>query len=184
VRNDPDAAITPEDVARAEAAAMQKARELAGANSDTGVTNLSPSDPSGEHERYLTLYERLVTPPLARCLSYEELAVEFATSALRASAYLNGGGLIAIPAAVALFKADVSETIGLLLRAAACWGLGLLLVTIAYALGFYAMARRAEMHELIASKWLLLWKPHSRPPRMLIGKKLCRQQLMRRRARS
>ena len=58
------------------------------------------------YQEKLDRYGKLVNPIVERHISYEGLAANFATSAIRAASFLNGGGLIAIPAAVALFRID------------------------------------------------------------------------------
>ena len=79
-----------------------------------------------------------------RSFEYEGKAIEFANNAFRALTYLNGGALVAIPTAVALFKADIAQARLYLTCAAALFVLGLLLVVLAQAAAFFTMARRSE----------------------------------------
>src|SRR5262249_60802577 len=67
---------------------------------------------------------------------------EFATGALRTLTYLNGGGLVAIPAAVALFHTDVTRVKVQLLTAAILFVAGLLLVIAAQVGAFLALTQR------------------------------------------
>lgn len=58
--------------------------------------------------------------------------------------YLNGGGLVAIPTVVALFRADPSQVKTRLVYAAAAFIAGLVFVALSQAFAFFVMARRAE----------------------------------------
>jgi hypothetical protein len=67
-------------------------------------------DDEGERRRkYFEEYTDRVDRHRSREAEYDKLAIDFASNALRAITYLNGGGLVAIPAAVALFKADPTK---------------------------------------------------------------------------
>ena len=67
---------------------------------------------------------------------YEQRAIELAMSAMKVLTYLNGGGLVAIPAAVALFRADPRDVRTLLVASAALFIAGLVLVTVGQACAF------------------------------------------------
>jgi len=69
--------------------------------------------------------------------------IEFANGALRTLTYLNGGGLVAIPAAVALFHTDVTRVKVQLITAAILFLVGLLLVIAAQVGAFLALTQRA-----------------------------------------
>jgi hypothetical protein len=72
-----------------------------------GNEQMSASDDGGERRRtYFEEYSDRVDRHRTREDEHRKHALEFASSAMRAITYLNGGGLVAIPAAVALFKAD------------------------------------------------------------------------------
>lgn len=79
-----------------------------------------------------------------RAFSYEEKAVDFANTAFRTLSYLNGGALVAIPAAVALFGIDPSEIRTELITAGILFVAGLFLVLASQGAAFFTMARRAE----------------------------------------
>jgi hypothetical protein len=75
---------------------------------------------------------------------YEQRAIEFVFSAMKGMTYLNGGGLVAIPTVVALFRADPGHVKSQLLYAAAAFIAGLVSVAFSQAFAFFVMARRAE----------------------------------------
>jgi hypothetical protein len=79
-----------------------------------------------------------------RAFEYETKALDFAHNAFRTLTYLNGGALVAIPTAVALFKADITQGKFYLTFAAALFVAGLLLVVLAQAAAFFTMGRRSE----------------------------------------
>lgn len=58
--------------------------------------------------------------------------------------YLNGGALLALPAAVALFQVNIKAEKVWLIAAAACFVLAVIAVCLAQAFAFFTMARRAE----------------------------------------
>jgi hypothetical protein len=62
--------------------------------------------------------------------------------------YLNGGGLVAIPTAVALFQADVKAAKLNLIIAALLFVSGLVLVTLTQLAAFFTLARRSEAERL------------------------------------
>jgi hypothetical protein len=82
----------------------------------------------------------------SRGFEYEKKAIAYSTSALKILSYLNGGGLLAMPAAVALFHTSIDKAKILLLGGAGCFVAGLLLVAIAQACAFFTMAKRSENH--------------------------------------
>jgi hypothetical protein len=88
----------------------------------------------------------------ARATLYETRGIEFASSALRTLTYLNGGGLIAIPAAVALFQTDVTRVKVQMLTAAILFVAGLLLVLAAQVGAFLALTQRAGGEYLAQQK--------------------------------
>lgn len=85
-----------------------------------------------------------------RHLVYEQTAVDVATSAIKGVTYLNGGGLIVIPAAAALFKVEPGYA---LFGVFACFVLGLILATFAFAFAFFSLARRAEFYAVLAQQF-------------------------------
>jgi len=83
-----------------------------------------------------------------RSFDFEKLAVDCSHKGFQTLTYLNGGALVAIPTAMAFFKADVST--GNVLLTAAAFILGLLLVVLSQGAAFFTMATRAEGQELFA----------------------------------
>jgi hypothetical protein len=65
-----------------------------------------------------------------------------------ARSYLNGGALVAIPAAGALFRTEVAPTQSLLIASAGSFVLALVLIVAAYFCAFFTMAKRAEREEI------------------------------------
>jgi hypothetical protein len=79
-------------------------------------------------------------------LEFNKLAVAYSQKGFETLTYLNGGALVALPAALAFFKTDVAR-ISIILVAAA-FILGLLLVVLAQLMAFFTMAKRSESQEL------------------------------------
>ena len=52
-------------------------------------------------------FEKRAAPFRDRSFEYEKLAVDYSHKGFQTLTYLNGGALVAIPAAMAFFKADV-----------------------------------------------------------------------------
>jgi hypothetical protein len=74
-------------------------------------------------------------PHRSRSFEYENLAVEYSHRGLQLLTYLNGGALVAIPTALAFFKADVGRS-DLLLTAGA-FIVGLVFVVLAQVAAFF-----------------------------------------------
>ncbi|MBX9778470.1 MAG: hypothetical protein K2Y71_29200 [Xanthobacteraceae bacterium] len=91
-----------------------------------------------------------------RSWEYEKEAIALVNNGLRALTYLNGGGLVAMPAAVALFQTDIQKTKEALLTAALLFVAGLLLVLLTNAASFFVMARRAESETFRESQQMFL----------------------------
>jgi hypothetical protein len=81
-------------------------------------------------------------PHRARAFEYEKLAVEYSHRAFQLITYLNGGALVAIPTAMAFFRADVGK-LDILITASAFIG-GLVLIVLAQVAAFFTMAKRVE----------------------------------------
>ena len=60
-----------------------------------------PADPDLRRRRYFEDYKDTVDRHREGALFFEARAIDFASNAFKALTYLNGGGLIAIPTAVA-----------------------------------------------------------------------------------
>jgi hypothetical protein len=80
-----------------------------------------------------------------RAFEYERLATDYSHKGFQTLTYLNGGALVAIPTAMAFFKADVAKRE--ILITAGAFILGLLCVVIAEVCAFFTMAKRAEGQE-------------------------------------
>jgi hypothetical protein len=76
---------------------------------------------------------------------YEKLAVDYSHKGFQTLTYLNGGALVAIPTAMAFFKADVAKVD--ILWTAAAFVAGLLFVVVSQGAAFFTMATRAEANE-------------------------------------
>jgi fructose-specific component phosphotransferase system IIB-like protein len=104
------------------------------------------------HELIGELYDQywdLVGKRFENATYYQSRAIEFANNAFRALTYLNGGALVAIPTAVALFQADPKRAKMELLIAAISFVVGLLFVAAAQAVVFSIMSRLAEAELLM-----------------------------------
>jgi hypothetical protein len=100
--------------------------------------------PDERRKLYFDEYQDRVDRHRSGSAFYEQRAIEFATNGFKILAYLNGGGLIAIPAAVALFRTDARDVKSLLVCAAAAFIAGLILGTIGQFFAFFVTARRSE----------------------------------------
>jgi hypothetical protein len=94
--------------------------------------------------QYIDEKKDLVDKHRERAREYEKEAIEFAINGLRVLTYLNGGGLVAIPTAAALFLHDPKLVKGHLISAGLCFIAGLIFVVAAQSGGFFTMARRSE----------------------------------------
>lgn len=112
--------------------------------SQAGVRNLDE-----RRKLYFDEYSDRIDRHRGAAAFWEQRAIEFATSAMKVLTYLNGGGLVAIPAAVALFKADPRDVRTLLVTSAALFIAGLVLITVGQAWAFLVMARRGESENLL-----------------------------------
>jgi hypothetical protein len=100
--------------------------------------------------RYIQEIKDLVFRHHDRALDYDKQALDTAKQGFAALSYLNGGGLIAIPAAVALFKLNPTEAKVPLVTAAALFVFGLLLGIAAQWSAFFTLAKRSEAESALA----------------------------------
>jgi hypothetical protein len=115
------------------------------------------NDQEGDRRRkYFEEYSDRVDRHRERESQYVKSAYELAASAMRAITYLNGGGLVAIPAAVALFRADPQKAKYHLIAAGLLFVAGLVSVVLAQAFAFFVEARRAEAEQLLAQQQIIL----------------------------
>jgi hypothetical protein len=115
------------------------------------------NDERGERRhKYFEEYGDRVDRHRARESEHIANAIQFASNAMRAITYLNGGGLIAIPAAVALFKTDLAKVKDELLVAGFLFVAGLLSIAIAQAFAFFVEARRAEAEHFLARRQMIM----------------------------
>lgn len=88
-----------------------------------------------------------------RSLEYDKIAVDFANKGFQSLTYLNGGALVAIPTAMAFFKADVGKID--ILSTAGAFVIGLLFVVFAQIAAFFTVSSRSEQAQLL---WSEQWK--------------------------
>jgi|SRR5665213_1852736 len=77
---------------------------------------------------------------------YEKLAIGYSQKGFETLTYLNGGALVALPAALAFFKADIPRASVILTGGA--FIIGLFLVVVAQLMAFFTMAKRGEAEAL------------------------------------
>jgi hypothetical protein len=95
-------------------------------------------------EEYRAERESEMRADLDASLAAAKAATDFAQSVLKAGFWLNGGGMIAIPAIVTLFKLDAPTLFWMLLSTGAAFIVGLLVTWIASLCGFFALANRSD----------------------------------------
>src|SRR5437868_5998147 len=100
-------------------------------------------------DKFYEDFEKRAAPFRGRVLEYEKLAVAYTDKGFQTLTYQNGGALVAIPTAMAFFKADVARVD--VLWTAMAFIVGLLCVVIAQMAAFFTMAKRS------ASAWASLW---------------------------
>jgi sulfite exporter TauE/SafE len=106
------------------------------------------SDDAERRRRYFDEVKDVADRHLVSGAEYEKHAIDLALNVFRTLTYLNGGALVAIPTAVAMFQADARQVKVALLAAAAAFVAGLLSVVLAQAMAFFTMARRSEAENL------------------------------------
>jgi hypothetical protein len=79
---------------------------------------------------------------------YEQFAIEYSKKGFETLTYLNGGALVALPAALAFFKADVPTSI--IIAVAGSFIVGLLAVVLAQVMAFFTMTKRSEAAQFLA----------------------------------
>jgi hypothetical protein len=94
--------------------------------------------------------DKRAKPHRERAFEYEKLTVEFTQKVFQTLTYLNGGALVAIPTAMAFFKADVGRTD--VLVTAGAFVTGLLCVVGAQISAFCTMSRRSEAQQCAAAE--------------------------------
>ncbi len=99
-------------------------------------------------EQYLKIYETFIGKYHQGFADYEKQATESARNALTSATYLNAGGLLAMPAAAALFRPEINVVKAQLIFSGACFVVGLLLVVAAQVCLFFVMSKRGEAMEL------------------------------------
>ena len=97
----------------------------------------------------------------ARSFEFEKLTVEYSHKGFQLLTYLNGGALVAIPTALAFFKADVGRID--VLWTAGAFVAGLLFVLFAQVAAFFTMAKRAEASAFYASEQFQKVAAHQYP---------------------
>jgi hypothetical protein len=109
--------------------------------------------------------EKRAGPYRAMAFEFDKLAVDYSNKGFQNLTYLNGGALVAIPTAMAFFKAEVAK--GDVLLTAGFFVAGLLFVVVAQVAAFFTMAKRAEaqnrLHLEQAHRIAALAFPHQAP---------------------
>jgi hypothetical protein len=118
-------------------------------------TQRNPSDEERRNQ-YFDGFEKMVDRHRDRGFDFEKEAIEYSKNAFTAPTYLNGGGLLAMPTAVALFHADLEKITPTLIYSAGLFILGLLCVVGAQSCAFFTMARRSEAEQFYSSEQKLL----------------------------
>jgi hypothetical protein len=117
----------------------------------------TPAKTETEHRRqYFDGVSSMVDRHRRRAFEYEKEAIEYSKSAFTALTYLNGGGLLAMPTAVALFHANIETAKPLLVHSGALYIIGLLCVVGAQGSAFFTMARRSEAEQFFSYEQKLL----------------------------
>jgi hypothetical protein len=80
-----------------------------------------------------------------QAFEFDKLAVGYSQKGFETLTYLNGGALVALPAALAFFKADIPKVS--IISTGAAFIIGLLLVVLAQLMAFFTMAKRGEAQE-------------------------------------
>jgi hypothetical protein len=81
-----------------------------------------------------------------RAFEFDKLAVSYSQKGFETLTYLNGGALVALPAALAFFKADIPRAS--IISMGSAFIAGLLLVVLAQMMAFFTMAKRGEAEAL------------------------------------
>jgi hypothetical protein len=97
--------------------------------------------------------EKRGLPHRQQAFSYEQFAIEYSKKGFETLTYLNGGALVALPAALAFFKADVPASS--IIAVAASFIVGLLAVVLAQAMAFFTMTKRSEAAQFLANEAVL-----------------------------
>jgi hypothetical protein len=101
--------------------------------------------------------KRTISPHMERSFDYDKLAIDYSASAFRLLTYVNAGGLLAIPTAVGILGPQQPDQRQILLKIAAFFVAGLLLILLSQICAFFTMAKRAEAHEQAGAQysWIL-----------------------------
>jgi len=97
--------------------------------------------------------EKRSSPHRQQAFSYEQFAIEYSKKGFETLTYLNGGALVALPAALAFFKADVPASS--IIAVAGSFIAGLLAVVLAQVMAFFTMTKRSEAAQLLANEAVL-----------------------------
>jgi hypothetical protein len=125
-------------------------------------TNSSPADTPEQvrlraQERVNKFWEdaeKRSAPHRQQAFSYEQFAIDYSKKGFETLTYLNGGALVALPAALAFFKAEVPASS--IIAVAGSFIAGLLAVVLAQVMAFLTMTKRSEaaqflVHEAVFS---------------------------------
>jgi hypothetical protein len=88
-----------------------------------------------------------------QAFAYEQVAIDYSKKGFETLTYLNGGALVALPAALAFFKADVPASS--IIAVAGSFIVGLLAVVLAQVMAFFTMTKRSEASQFLAHQAML-----------------------------
>jgi hypothetical protein len=97
--------------------------------------------------------EKRSSPHRQQAFSYDQFAIEYSKKGFETLTYLNGGALVALPAALAFFKAEVPASS--IIAVAGSFIIGLLAVVIAQLMAFFTMTKRSEASQFFSQEAVL-----------------------------
>jgi hypothetical protein len=97
--------------------------------------------------------EKRRSPHRQLASAYEQAAIDYSKKGFETLTYLNGGALVALPAALAFFKADVPALS--IIAVAGSFIVGLLAVVLAQVMAFFTMTKRSEGAQFLVHEALL-----------------------------
>lgn len=117
-------------------------------------TNNSPSDTPEQARqkaqdrvnKFWEDAEKRSAPHREQAAFFEQVAIEYSKKGFETLTYLNGGALVALPATLAFFKADVPASS--IIAVAGSFIAGLLAVVLAQVMAFFTMTKRSEASQL------------------------------------
>jgi hypothetical protein len=120
------------------------------------VSSTDEAIEAAKRARYFDELAKAVNRYADKEWKYEKEAIDLAAKGFQSLTYLNGGALVAIPTAVALFHSDLTNAKHKLLCAAGLFIIGLLLVVGAMICAFFVTATRGEASNSQARQQIML----------------------------